>query len=260
MKRFGEHPDRRPAAVVGASSGIGAATAVALATAGLPVALGARRTDRLEQVASAIREAGGEAVVHPVDVTSNESVAAFAAAAAAELGDVEVVIASAALVRPGALVETDADDFGRELDLNVTGVQRVVRAFAPGMVERRRGDLVVVSSDVAGRARPLMGAYTASKWGVEGLVAALQMELEGSGVRASVVRPGPTLTEMGMDWDGEGVERVIESWSRFGLARHDHFMPAEAVADAITAIVTAPRGVHLNLVEVSPEAPIEEQR
>ena len=91
----------------------------------------------------------------------------------------------------------------------------------------------------------------------EGLVSALQMELEGTGVRASVVRPGPTLTEMGMDWDSDGVERVIASWTRFGLARHDHFMAAEPVAEAVAGIVTAPRGVHLNLVEVSPEAPVE---
>lgn len=257
MKRFPDHPERRPAVVVGASSGIGAATAAGLAAAGLPVAIGGRRTDRLDEVAAAIREAGGEAIAHPVDVTSGASVDAFAEAVRQQLGDVEVVVAAAGLVRPGAIVETDAAEFARELDLNVTGVQRVVRAFLPAMVSRQRGDLVVVSSDVAGRARPMMGAYTASKWGVEGLVAALQMELEGTGVRASVVRPGPTLTEMGMDWDGDGVVRVLEAWQRFGLARHDHFMPASAVADAIAAVVTAPRGVHLNVVEVSPEAPLE---
>lgn len=256
MKRFPEHPDRRPAVVVGASSGIGAATAVALARTGLPVALGARRTERLDAVAAAIRDAGGEAVAHPVDVTSGESVTAFADVVRRDLGDVEVVVACAGLVQPGAIAEIDPDVLAHELDLNVTGLHRVVRAFVPGMVERRRGDLVVVSSDVAQRARPMMGGYTASKWGAEGLVSALQMELEGTGVRASVVRPGPTLTEMGTDWEAEGVERVIASWTRFGLARHDHFMPAEPVAEAIAGIVTAPRGVHLNLVEVSPEAPL----
>lgn len=259
MNRFPEHPERRPAVVVGASSGIGAATAVSLARVGLPVALGARRTDRLEVVASAIRDSGGEAVAHPVDVRSAESVAAFADACRRDLGEVEVVVASAALVQPGAIAEIDTEAFAHELDLNVVGVHRVVRAFVPGLVARQRGDLVVVSSDVAHRARPMMGGYTASKWGVEGLVCALQMELEGSGVRASLVRPGPTLTEMGMDWDGEGVARVIESWTRFGLARHDHFMPPAPVADAIAGIVTAARGVHLSLVEVNPEAPLEER-
>lgn len=259
MKRFGDHPASRPAVVAGASSGIGAATAVALAAAGLPVGLGARRTDRLEELAARIRSEGGAAFAHPLDVTSDESVAAFAGAVRRELGDVEVVIASAGLVQPGAIAETTPETFARELDLNVVGTQRLVHAFAPSMIERRRGDLVFVSSDVAGRARPMMGAYTAAKWGVEGLAHALQMELEGTGVRASIVRPGPTLSEMGMDWDGDAVARVIDAWARFGLARHDHFMPASAIGSAIAAIVTAPRGIHLNLIEVSPEAPVEEE-
>lgn len=256
MKRFPEHPPRRPAVVAGASSGIGAATALALAAAGHPVALGARRVDRLQAVCDAVLDAGGEAFVHPLDVTSDESMAALGHAVHRELGDVEVVVASAALVQPGATVDVTSETFAAELDLNVVGVHRLLREFVPPMTTRGRGDVVVVSSDVAGRARPMMGAYTASKWGVEGMVAALQMELEGSGVRVSVVRPGPTTTEMGMDWDGEGVVLAIETWSRFGLARHDHFMPAEAIADAIHAIVSAPRGVHLNIVEVSPEAPV----
>jgi NADP-dependent 3-hydroxy acid dehydrogenase YdfG len=256
MKRFPDHPERRPAVVAGASSGIGAATAMALAAAGHPVALGARRVDHLEQVAAAIREAGGEAVCRALDVTDDASVRAFADGVTRHLGDIEIVVASAGLVRPGAIAEQPSAAFARELDLNITGAQRLVHAFVPDMVDRTRGDIVFVSSDVAGRARPMMGAYTASKWGLEGMAHALQMELEGTGVRASIVRPGPTLSEMGMDWDGEGVVRVLEAWGRFGLARHDHFMPASAVADAITAIVSAPRGVHLNVVEVTPEAPI----
>ncbi|MER6942345.1 SDR family NAD(P)-dependent oxidoreductase, partial [Nocardioides sp. NPDC000441] len=88
-------PDRRPAVITGASSGIGAETAKALATAGLPVALGARRLDRVEEIAAAIRADGGEAVAHPLDVTSDESVAEFAAKAVADLGEIEVVVSNA---------------------------------------------------------------------------------------------------------------------------------------------------------------------
>ena len=256
MKRFPEHPERRPVVVAGASSGIGAATAVTLAAQGFPVALGARRVDKCEEVAEVIRNNGGQAVTCALDVTSHTSVSAFADAVTRELGDIEMVVSCAGLVRPGAIAETDPETFAAELDLNVTGAQRLVQAFVPPMVQRTRGDFVFVSSDVAGRARPMMSAYAASKWGLEGMVHALQMELEGTGVRASIVRPGPTLSEMGMDWDGEGVVRVLEAWGRFGLARHDHFMPATAIADAIATIVTTPRGVHLNVIEVSPEAPI----
>ena len=89
-------------------------------------------------------------------------------------------------------------------------------------------------------------------------MASLQLELEGSGVRASVVRPGPTWSEMGSDWDPDDAAFVLNQWVRFGLARHPHFMKPVAIADAITTIVSAPRGVHLNLVEVSPEAPLED--
>ncbi len=253
-----EQPDRRPAVVTGASSGIGAATALALAAAGHPVALGARRLDRCEEVAAAIRDQGGEAVAHSLDLHESDSVAAFAKAAAADLGDIEVVVSNAGAVAPGTIHEVDPERFGREIDLNLVGAHRLVHAFAPGMIERRRGDLVFVSSDVAVRARPFMSSYAAGKWGLEGMVTAMQMELEGTGVRASIVRPGPTWSEMGADWDPEEAAFVLNQWVRFGLARHPHFMKPKAIADAITTVVSAPRGVHLNLIEVSPEAPVED--
>jgi NADP-dependent 3-hydroxy acid dehydrogenase YdfG len=252
-------PERRPAVVTGASSGIGAATALALSAAGYPVALGARRTDKCEEVATAIRDAGGEASVHALDVTDDESVGAFAKAVAADLGDVEIVISNAGAVAPGTVHEVETDRFAREIDLNLVGAQRLVRAFVPGMVERQRGDFVFVSSDVAVRARPFMSSYAAGKWGLEGMANAVQMELEGTGVRASIVRPGPTWSEMGTDWDVEQAAFVLNQWVRFGLARHPHFLKPAALADAITTVVSAPRGVHLNLIEVSPEAPVEDR-
>ncbi len=252
------HPERRPAVVTGASSGIGAATAVALAAAGFPVALGARRTDRLDDVVRTIRDAGGEAWAHRLDVADPLSVTEFAEAAAKELGDIEVLVSNAAVLVPGRTDEVETETFQREIEVNLVGVHRLVRAFVPGMVERRRGDLVFLSSDVAHRSRPWMSAYTASKWGLEGMAAAMQLELEGTGVRASVVRPGPTKSEMGSDWDGPAAELVITKWIEHGLARHPMLLRASAIADAITTVVTAPRGVHIHAIEVSPEAPLEE--
>lgn len=258
MSRKYPHPARRPAVITGASSGIGAETARVLAAAGHPVALGARRTGVLEEIAAAIRADGGEAVAHALDVTDDDSVSAFAAKASADLGDIEVLVSNAALVRPGAIAEVPTERFAHEIDLNLVGVHRVVRAFVPAMVERRRGDVVFVSSDVAVRPRPFMSAYSASKWGLEGLAGALQMELEGTGVRASVIRPGPTWSGMGADWDDGEAAFVLEQWVRFGLARHPHFLKARAHADAIATIVGAPRGVHLSLLDVNPEAPAED--
>lgn len=250
------HPERRPAVVTGASSGIGAATARALAEAGLPVALGARRVERCDELAAEIRAGGGEAVAHPLDITDDESVADFAAKVAADLGEVEVVVSNAGKVGPGALTEIESARLARDLDLNLVGAHRLVRAFGPGMVQRRRGDLVFVSSDVAVRPRPFMAGYSASKWGLEGMVGALQMELEGTGVRASIVRPGPTRSEMGVDWDAEAAADVITKWVGFGLARHSAMLSARALAAAIATVVTAPPGTHLSLIDVNPEAPL----
>jgi NAD(P)-dependent dehydrogenase (short-subunit alcohol dehydrogenase family) len=205
------------------------------------------------------RSPPGEAVVQPLDLTDDDSVAAFAKAVQQDLGDIEVVVSNAGAVAPGTITEVDPERFTRELDLTVVGAHRLVRAFVPAMQERQRGDIVFVSSDTAVRPRPFMAAYSSSKWGLEGLVASLQLELEGSGVRASVVRPGPTWSEMGSDWDPDDGAFVLNQWVRFGLARHPHFMRPAAIADAITMIVSAPRGVHLNLVEVGPEAPLAER-
>ena len=252
-------PDRRPAVVAGASSGIGAETARALAAAGFPVALGARRVDRCEELAAEIRTAGGEAVAAALDVTDAASVADFGAKVTADLGDVEVVISNAALIGPAALIETDTDRLAQEFDVNVLGPHRLIRAFLPGMLERERGDIVFISSDTAVRPRPFMGGYSATKSGLEGLVGSLQMELEGTGVRASLVRPGPTWSEMGMDWDADAAAKVLNEWVKWGHARHSHFLKARATADAIATVVTAPRGVHISPVDVNPEAPLEEK-
>lgn len=252
-----DQPTRRPVVIAGASSGIGAATASVLAGAGHPVALGARRVERCEELAAAIRAEGGEAVAHPLDVVSTESVQEFAAKAVADLGDIEIVVSSAGLLSPGRLVEVDSERLTREFDVNLVGPHRLVRAFVPPMVERGRGDIVFVSSDTALRARPFMSGYSASKAGLEGLVNALGMELEGTGVRASIVRPGPTWSEMGMDWDPDEAAFVLTEWVKWGHARHPHFLKASATADAITTVISAPRGVHISPVDVNPEAPME---
>jgi len=78
-------------------------------------------------------------------------------------------------------------------------------------------------------------------------------------VRASIVRPGPTWSEMGTDWDADEAAFVLNQWVRFGHARHPHFLKPAAIADAITTVVSAPRGVHLSLIEVNPEAPLEDK-
>ena len=256
MSRFPENPTRRPAVVTGASSGIGEAVARALAAQGHPVVLGARRVEEMESPAAEIRSSGGEAHVVALDLGDPSSPAAFAREAERLLGEVEIVVSNAAMNQSGSMLTTDPEDFARTLEVNVQGNHRLLQALLPAMIERRRGDVVVVTSDVVARPRPSMIAYVSSKWGLEGYVRTLQMELEGSGVRATVLRPGPTLTGMGMDWDPDETMAVLEEWQSWGLARHSNFMTPEGVAQGVLAVVSLPRGTHVTTIELHPEAPI----
>jgi NADP-dependent 3-hydroxy acid dehydrogenase YdfG len=254
--RFVAHPPRRPSVVAGASSGIGAATAAALAEAGHPVVLGARRVEKCEAMAAEIRAGGGEAHAHRLDLAETASVEAFAAAAFDAVGPVDIVVSSAGHAEPGTALGTSPKDFAHTVEVNLLGAHRLVAAFAPAMAQRHHGDLVFVSSDILRLPRPLMAAYMASKWGLEGLVRAMQLELEGTGVRATIVQPGQTLTEMGTDWGPDATTEALVEWTRFGAARHSHFLRAPAVAAAVLTAVSTPPGTHIPMIEVQPEAPI----
>ncbi|MFM7618168.1 MAG: SDR family oxidoreductase [Actinomycetes bacterium] len=256
--KFPVHPERRPVVVTGASSGIGQATAEALAAEGHPVVIGARRLGELQGIAESIRADGGEAHAFHLDLADPDSVTRFVDAALAAVGEVEVVVANAARNQVGAILETPPEELEAVLDVNVGGAHRLISALLPPMVERRRGDVVVVTSDVVTNPRPSMAAYVTSKWGLEGYVRALQMELEGSGVRVSIVRPGPTLTEMGWDWDMTRTEAALAEWARWGLVRHDSYMRPSAVARAVAAVVAMPRGAQITSLEIHPEAPVRE--
>ncbi len=255
--KFVAHPQRRASVVTGASSGIGAAVAVALAAAGHPVVLGARRVEKCEEVAAGIRAAGGEAHVHGLDLAEATSVEEFARAAEDALGPIDIMVSSAGHAEPGTALTTSPKEFAHTVEVNLLGAHRLVAALAPAMAKRHHGDLVFVSSDIIRTPRPLMAAYMASKWGLEGLVRALQLELEGTGVRATIIQPGQTLTEMGTDWGPDTTAEVLGEWVRHGAARHSHFLRPPAVAAAVIAAVTTPPGTHLPLIEVQPEAPIE---
>ena len=159
MPRFEPHPARRPAIVAGASSGIGAATATELATRGFPVALGARRVDKCQQLVDAIVADGGEAVALPLDVTRPDSVQEFVKRATDELGDIDLLIAGAGDTHFGRLYETTTDDFESQIRIHLIGANRLATAVLPAMVRRQRGDVIFVGSDVALRQRPHMGAY-----------------------------------------------------------------------------------------------------
>jgi len=260
MPRFTPNPVRRPALVAGASSGIGAATAIALAALGHPVALGARRVGQCQELAEKIRAGGGEAVAVALDVTSAESVDAFVTTAEAAHGPTEIVLSGAGDLEFSPVHEMDPERFLRQVEVHLVGAQRLVHRIVPGMVARQRGDFVLIGSDCADRPRPRMGAYNAAKTGLEAMAQQMRMELEGTGVRASVVRPGPTLTGMGMDSTPEVIGPMLEDWAAWGFARHGYMLRPSDLAAAVVAVVSAPRGAHLVLVEVQPEAPLRKAK
>lgn len=256
MPRFEPLPQRRPAIVAGASSGIGAATATELAAHGFPVALGARRVEKCQELVEIIHAQGGEAIALPLDVTDPESVKGFVHGATEALGDIEVLVAGAGDTFFGRLHEISTDTFESQIQIHLVGANRMATAVLPGMVERQRGDIIFVGSDVALRQRPHMGAYGAAKAALVAMVANLQMELEGTGVRASIVHPGPTKTGMGWSLPAEAIRQALEDWAKWGQARHDYFLRPADLARAITFVAETPRGGFVANMELQPEAPL----
>lgn len=256
MPRFDPHPPRRAAIVTGASSGIGAATASALAAAGHPVVLGARRVERCEDLAAKIRADGGEALALPLDLTDAGSIITFAQRAEAELGPIEVLVSNAGDVQPITTVGAAPAEFTRQLQVNLLGAQALVHEVVPHMFDRRRGDVVFVTSEVAHTPRTHMAAYVASKAGLEGFARAMAMECEGTGVRVGIVRPGPSSTEQGTTWDEDTINEVVASWYAWGLLRHDGALRPTEMAQAVLAVISAPKGTRYAVLEVQPEAPV----
>ena len=245
----------RPAVVTGASSGIGEATARLLAAEGYPVVLGARRVARCEQTAAELREQGHEAHALPLDVADEGSREAFVKQVHELVGEVEVFVSNAGLSQPAPAMQADEAAMHEHFRVNVLGAHSLAKAFGAGMVERGRGDLCFVTSEVVRAPRPLMAPYVTSKFALEGLVTVLMQELEGTGVRVTCVRPGQTITEMGLDWDPEQTGQILDTWKRWGLARHPHFLSPSGIAAAVSACVGAPPGVAFAFVDVEPVPP-----
>jgi NADP-dependent 3-hydroxy acid dehydrogenase YdfG len=256
MSRYIAHPERRPAIVTGASAGIGLATARALASVGHPVVLGARRGARCQEIALEIGALGGEAYGFDLDLADEQSISSFVQRTRDAVGEIDVLVSCAGQNLPDATVDASPGAFAATVGVNLIGAHQLVALLAPGMIERRHGDMVFVTSEVVRRPRPLNKAYVSSKWGLEGYARTLQMELEGTGVRASIVQPGQTLSEMGSDWDPDATTEILSEWVRWGLARHSHFLDPSSVANAVMTVVEAPVGTHLTMIEVQPEAPV----
>ncbi len=187
--------DERVAIVTGASSGIGAETAVALARRGCAVVLAARRGERLKQVAERCEQAGGAARVVPTDVADEDQVNALVSAADDEFGRVDVMVNSAGYGLFERAWETDTQDMREIFDVNFFGVFYGCKAVAPTMIRQRSGHIFNVSSVIGKRGTPFHGAYCATKFAICGLTDSLRVELADYGVLATTVCPALTATE-----------------------------------------------------------------
>ncbi|MCM2580144.1 SDR family oxidoreductase [Streptomyces meridianus] len=236
------------ALVTGASSGIGAATAMALAREGAAVALVARRTGRLEELAATIRNAGGSCAVLTADLRDSGQARCTVEEAAKTFGRLDILVNNAASVTMGPFEEIDPEDVDHTVDLNLTAVLHTSRAALPHLLNaaadgpRQAADLVNVSS-LAGRiARKNNSVYSATKHAVGAFSEALRQEVTGRRLRVGLVEPGMTTTEMATG-AGAGAARGLpqQAWLR-----------SEDVARCLTFMITQPPHVAINEIMVRP--------
>jgi NAD(P)-dependent dehydrogenase (short-subunit alcohol dehydrogenase family) len=214
-------PPTRVAAISGATSGIGLATAQRLATEGWCVALGGRRKALLAREVETIEGSGGRAIGVELDVRRSGSVDVFFDAVETAFGGVDAVVNCAAHARPRKLVELDAEEIESEISTGLIGALLFSRRALIGMLQSHRaGDVVFVSSTTAVLPWPMHTPYSAAKAGMEQASRSLARELEGTGIRSTVVRVGNTI---GTGWaDGWGSDDLATPplWRNSGLIRH----------------------------------------
>ena len=199
------------ALVTGASRGIGAACATALAASGFDVAIGyVRDADGAAATAQAVGAAGRRSLVQQVDIADQASAAAFVAAAEDGLGDLDAVVLNAGITRDGLAMRMSTDDWGAVLRTNLDGAFYTAQAAMRGLLKRRAGSIVAVSSVVGLMGNAGQANYAAAKAGLIGLVKSLAKECGGRGVRVNAVAPGYIETDMTADLPDDVRAKLLE--------------------------------------------------
>jgi 3-oxoacyl-[acyl-carrier protein] reductase len=188
--------NNRIALVTGASRGIGRACALELAKAGAKVALAARQTDKLEEVAAEIRAGGGEAFVVPLDLSAQESIKEGIARVAKEFGRIDMLVNNAGVTKDGLALRMKADDWNFVLQTNLTGAFFCIQQVISPMMRERWGRIVNISSVVGEAGNAGQANYVASKAGLIGLTKSLAQELGSRNITVNAVAPGFIETAM----------------------------------------------------------------
>ena len=234
-------------AITGASSGIGEATALALARAGASVALGARRKDRIDELAARIEDEGGTAVPLEVDVTDEAAARAFVTTANERLGRLDSLINNAGVMLLGPVEQGEPDDWRTMVEVNLLGLLYCTAAALPLMRAQGSGDIVNISS-IAGRfARAGSAVYNLTKFGVNAFSEGLRQEVTEGGIRVIVVEPGFVDTELQSHNKGEVLETIEGMRETIG-----EVLRAQDIANGILYAISQPPHVSVNEVLIRP--------
>lgn len=238
--------NQKVALITGASSGIGEATALHLAKQGIKVVLGARRTDRLEKLASVIEADGGSAVVFALDVTSASSMQAFVDFAISQYGRVDVLINNAGVMPLSKLEALKINEWNQMIDVNVRGVLHGIAATLPLMQRQRSGQIINIASIGAYTVSPTAAVYCATKFAVAAISEGLRQEVGGD-IRVTVVSPGVVESELADSISDPGGREEMRTFRQISIK-------PEAIARAIYFAIEQPADVDVSEMIVRPTA------
>jgi len=229
--------------ITGASSGIGEATAEALVSAGANVMLGARREERLKDLADRL---GERAAYRVCDVTRRGDVGALAEGAANAFGRVDGVINNAGIMPLSTIRKGRVDEWDQMIDVNIKGVMYGIHAVLNRLIEQGGGDIVNVSSVAGHVTGPGFAVYSGTKWAVRAISDGLRQEVGSKGVRVTIISPGAVATEL--------VHSIKDEKTKEAMTSQSSFTPiaSEDIANAITYALSQPAGVSVNEILVRP--------
>lgn len=235
-----ENLEGKIAAVTGAASGIGLASAEAMLAAGARVAL----IDRDEESLQKLHALHGDAVIPvPTDLLDPKQCAALVPRLLKETGQLDILHANAGLYVGGDLVDADTDAMDRMLNLNVNVVMKNVRDVLPHMIERGTGDIIVTSSLAAHYPTPWEPVYASSKWAVNCFVQTVRRQVFKHGIRVGSVSPGPVISALLSDWPEDKLNEAKAAGS---------LLEASEIADAIIYMLTRRRGLTVRDMIIMP--------
>ena len=237
--------DGKVIVITGASSGIGEASAKLLAQNGAKVVLGARRTEKLEQIVKTIREASGTAEFKAVDVTDREDVKAFVHFAKDTFGRVDVIFNNAGVMPLSLMTALKVDEWDKMIDVNIRGVLSGIAAGLPMMEAQGGGQFINTASIAAHMVGPTSAVYSATKYAVWAISDGLRQESKN--IRVTVISPGVTETELGFDITDESSQGLLKELRKTALT-------SDAIARAVLYAVSQPEDVDVNEIIVRPTA------